>query len=71
MNIKTGTLGKIESGDETGAFIKIIDDSQNTGGFIIVTSSSPELKNGFDNWVKDKNTLDQYFQESGWVITWF
>ncbi len=71
MNIKIETIGRIISGDETGFFVKILDDSENTGGFIILTSPSKEFNNTvYDNWVEKFDYLEEYFNESSWVIDW-
>jgi hypothetical protein len=70
MEIKIGIVGEIVAGDETGSFIKVVDDIENTGGFLILTSSAPEMIDGFDNWVENEKSLSQYFIESGWVIRW-
>lgn len=70
MEIRIGIVGEIVTGDEAGSFVKIIDDTEHTGGFLILTSSTPEMKDGFDNWVENESSLKQYFVESKWVIRW-
>lgn len=70
MNIQINRLGKILQGDEKGYYIKIIDDLDNTGSFLILTSPDINMKKGFDNWVKDKRSLEGYFIESNWLIEW-
>ncbi|OCG00865.1 hypothetical protein [Gilliamella sp. wkB112] len=70
MNIQINRLGKILQGDEKGYYIKIIDDLDNTGSFLILTSPDIDMKKGFDNWVKDKRSLEGYFMESNWLIEW-
>ena len=70
--IEIGKTGKITSGDDTGHQIKIIDDSENTGGFLILSSKDFNDPNepAFDDWVAGKNELEDYFEESNWVISW-
>lgn len=63
-------IGKITSGDEIGSYVKVIDDSENSGGFIILTSSNINFENGYDNWVGDIDALQQYFKDSDWKINW-
>lgn len=70
MNIQINRLGKILQGDEKGYYIKIVDDLENTGGFLILTSPDLDMKKGFDNWVNDKESLKGYFMESNWIIEW-
>jgi hypothetical protein len=70
VHIKINHIGIIETGNEAGSYVKIIDDSVNTGGFIILTGNSPDLHDGFDNWVEDMKSLQKYFHESRWRVKW-
>lgn len=70
MDIKIGVIGKIVDGDETGSYVKVVDDASNTGGYLILTSTNPDMSDGFDNWVEDRKSLSRYFEESRWVVTW-
>lgn len=70
MEIRLGVVGKIVAGDEFGSYIKIIDDAESTGGILILTSIFPEMNDGYDNWVKDNDALQRYFEESGWKVDW-
>ena len=70
--IEIDKIGIIISGDELGNQIKIIDDRESTGGYLILTGK--ELSNlnveAFDNWVSSKHELNEYFKESHWKINW-
>jgi hypothetical protein len=44
--------------------------SPNTGGFLILIASDFEMKEGFDGWVEDSDTLRKYFEQSRWVVQW-
>lgn len=70
--IEIGKVGLIESGDDVGDQIKVIDDSKNTGGFLILTSRdfNDPACDVFDDWVVNKEALHGYFKESNWVIKW-
>lgn len=70
--IKIGKIGIIESGDDSGFQVKVIDDSENTGGFFILTgiNISNQSLEVFDSWVANKEELAGYFRESSWVIKW-
>lgn len=68
--IKIGKVGKIDSGDDAGSFIKVIDDAKQTGGFIILLSKSEKLENVFDYWVENEQSLKVFFEESNWLISW-
>jgi len=71
--IEIGRIGLIEAGDDTGFQVKILDDSENTGGFLIITGKNLSESNSesFDDWVAGKKELQSYFKESNWVIKWF
>ena len=70
MDISVGVVGRIAEGDEAGSYVKVLDDSENTGGYIILTSSHQDMSDGFDNWVQDRESLSAYFEESRWVVNW-
>ena len=66
---KIGKLGRIKSGEHAGFFVRIQDDSTNTGGFLIVLWRESPTE-GYDNWVENLGDLEQFFRESGWDIEW-
>jgi hypothetical protein len=69
--IPLSRIGLILDGDGAGRFVEIIDDSQNTGGYLIFTYAdaerSPEV---FDSWVETFEDVQRYFAESGWRVDW-
>ena len=70
MNILIGQVGKIVKGEEYGNYVKVVDDSAKSGGFLILTSQVSDMSSGHDNWVADLAALNSFFEESGWVIEW-
>jgi hypothetical protein len=70
-DLRLGTLGKITAGQEAGRVVEVIDDFENSGGFLIFTYAdmdrSPEV---FDSWVQTIIDVDLYFDESGWEVEW-
>jgi len=70
-DIQIGRIGQIITGDELGRYVKIVDDSESTGGFLILTADDLEFHAGHDNWVEDTDALRRYFQEAGWLVEWF
>ncbi|GHU07590.1 hypothetical protein AGMMS50225_04760 [Betaproteobacteria bacterium] len=70
MEIEVGKIGKIVAGQEQGCYVKVIDDEVNTGGFLILTATAPDMLAGFDSWVEDRETLQRFFEEAEWLIEW-
>ena len=73
MEIKLNTLGVILNGvNPEEKFIKIIDDQENTGGFLILLSSNDKFSSfdSYDDWVENLEILKEYLQESNWIIKW-
>lgn len=70
MQIPIGQKGLIVEGDEAGNYVKVIDDSESTGGLLILTSKSADMNFVHDSWVIDEAALAEYFNESGWVVEW-
>lgn len=69
--IRIDYAGKILCGDEVGSFVKIVDDNENTGGYLIITSKNKSFEAAHDDWVEDMPSLEKYFRESNWSIDWF
>ncbi len=71
MEIKIDVVGKIISGDDKGRFVKIQNDSQNTGGFLVLISTKQDFsEKGYDDWVESYDSLQKYFNESSWNVNW-
>lgn len=70
-DIPLSIIGRILEGEERGRFVEVLDDADNTGGFLIFTYAdehrSPEV---FDAWVENMDDVQQYFDESKWKIEW-
>jgi hypothetical protein len=66
---KIGKKGRIKTGKYAGFFVRIDDDSQNTGGYLIlIWKDSP--REGYDNWVENATDLEPFLLEAGWDIEW-
>ena len=64
------TKGKIIEGESKGMFILVQDDTKRSGGFLILTSKNPDLRDAHDDWVQNRDQLDQFFRESSWKVEW-
>lgn len=63
-------VGKIITGDDAGMYLKVLDDTNSTGGFLIIISKERNMKSGFDSWVEDRESIKKFFQESNWTVEW-
>ena len=73
QKIEIGKTGKILSGQEVGRFVKVVDDNQNTGDYLILTSDDAQFRGGFknyDGWVESLKNLEGFFHEANWSIEW-
>jgi hypothetical protein len=67
MTIPVGIIGRLISGNERGRYVKVEDDFENTGGYLVLISSDPEFNSGGDYWV-EKKLLAEFLEELGPVI---
>jgi hypothetical protein len=74
MDIPLDIEGTVTNSKKVGHTIKVIDDSDSTGGYLIFqwwrNSNGPNENFAFDSWVEDLSSLEQFFVESGWVVQW-
>ncbi|MDT0305458.1 hypothetical protein RM780_00565 [Streptomyces sp. DSM 44917] len=69
--IKRGIVGRIVSGHELGSYVKVEELPDDPPSFLILTASDREFREGSgDSWVEDYASLEQFFEESRWVIEW-
>jgi len=72
MSVLINKTGLINSGEYTGRYVKVQDDTDNTGGYLVLLSKSKDFtsEDGFDDWVESLDDLEGYFDERGWQIIW-
>jgi hypothetical protein len=65
-------IGVIIEGEMKGWYIRIDNDSKNTGGFLIIYNPSPDMSSnsGYDDWVENEECLRELFLESLWAVEW-
>lgn len=74
MNIQIDAVGDVLNSRRVGHRIKVVDDADSTGGFLIYEwwegSDGPNGQAAFDSWVPDEDSLRRFFTEAGWSIAW-
>lgn len=72
MNTRVNNIGLIKTGYKKGWYIKVQDDSESTGGHLILVSRDINFvsADGFDGWVESIDDVELYFKESNWDIEW-
>jgi hypothetical protein len=72
QNVKIGKKGKILTGKHAGWYVLVEDDSSNTGGYLILTSSDVTFKRGegFDSWVENVEQIEHFLKSAEWKIDW-
>lgn len=66
-----GVLGRILTGSDAGWFVEVVDDTDSSGGFLILTHEHLDRSgNGHDSWVETLDDVKRYLDESGWEIEW-
>jgi hypothetical protein len=64
-----GKKGRIRAGKDADFFVRIEDDAENTGGYLIlIWKDAPSI--GYDYWVENLDDLEQFLRESSWDIEW-
>lgn len=74
MEIPINVIGTIINSEHPGHHLRVVDDSEESGGFFILNwwpgPDEKKAEHGFDDWVQDRAELEQYFLESEWAILW-
>ena len=70
-DVRVGVLGRITSGEDVGRYVLVVDDSNVSGGFLILTYEHLDRSgDGYDSWVGTIADVDLFFEESKWLIEW-
>lgn len=73
VRIPIGQVGRISAGEQRGWYVQVVDDAENTGGYLILTCRNADMKSGegYNDWVEKREDLVAFFAESGWRVLWF
>lgn len=70
-NLRVGVLGRIVAGEGAGRIVEVADDTETSGGFLILTYDSVDRSgNAYDSWVESIVDVELYFAETGWEVKW-
>jgi hypothetical protein len=74
MNIPVGVNGRVLNSEHVAHEVHVVDDSVNTGGFLVLERwegpDGPGKFGWFDSWVENEATLQQFFVECDWEVQW-
>jgi hypothetical protein len=72
MPVPVGVTGVIQSGPDSGRFVRVVDDATQSGGLLVLVwwadATAPKGVAGFDDWLETIDHLDQYWSERGWKV---
>ncbi len=69
--LRPDVVARVVAGPERGHFIKLKDDSEVSGGVLIITSSDPAFeRDGWDVWVAGWAEVTSFFDANGWQVEW-
>lgn len=70
-DIRIHTPGRVVAGDSVGLYVEIVDDSKNTGGFLVLQHWEDDPSGWvYDDWVETRSDLEKYFKEGNWIVEW-
>jgi hypothetical protein len=68
--LQVGKKGRIIKGMSPDQFVFVEADPRNNGGFRILIAINSDLTLWFDNYVKDWEALERFWQEVDWEVEW-
>lgn len=69
--VLVNSKGRLLNGENTGWYIWIKDDQENTGGYLVIQSKTSDFGgNGFDNWFETIEEIEKFFKYRNWEIEW-
>lgn len=69
--IKLGMVGHIMSGVDQNSWVRVQELPDDPPSFLILLATDHDFHTGIgDYWVEDYPSLEQFFEESQWVVDW-
>ena len=69
--IAVNRIGKITNGDMKNWYIKVLDDTENTGGYLFIESPNIDFRGeGYDNWFLDLKDVLPHIEHCKYQIEW-
>ncbi|MEU3224457.1 hypothetical protein ABZ695_15015 [Streptomyces sp. NPDC006976] len=69
--IEIGKVGRITAGDDTGRFVRIDELPDAPPSYLVLLARDPAFLDGCgDDWVENREGLDDYFAEARWGVEW-
>ncbi|MGW2331548.1 hypothetical protein ACWC5C_38160 [Streptomyces sp. NPDC001700] len=64
-------VGHILTGDEAGKNVKIQELSDSPPSYLVLVARDRDFRDGCgDYWVEDRESLEAFFAEGGWIVDW-
>jgi hypothetical protein len=63
-------VGKIVAGSDAGWYVRVDDDSTNTGGYLILIWRNTDEQEGFADWVVTWDDLERIIRHRSWEVEW-
>lgn len=70
IEIRLGVWGCIITGEDAGSFVRIEDDTAESGGYLVLVKPVLDREGGHDSWVEKYEDLPRYFAEANWTVEW-
>lgn len=67
MDTILNKVGYVRSGENSNMYFKVLDDINNTGGYIILFSKDINFSYCFDNWLPSLDAVKEFLINVDWV----
>lgn len=64
-------VGHIRTGDEAGTHIRVQGLADSPASYLILMAHDRDFRDGCgDYWVEDRESLEEFLAEGGWIVEW-